>query len=81
MTITIEYCRRLFYEPRAAGLVAVFRRHLPNAAVELIPSRGGRFEVTADGEPIFEKSKLGRHAAPGEIIALLDARFGRDGAH
>jgi len=45
-----------------------------------MPSRGGRFEVTADGEPIFEKSKLGRHAAPGEIIALLDARLGPNGA-
>ena len=45
-----------------------------------MPSRGGRFEVTADGEPIFEKSKLGRHAAPGEIIALLDAQLGRGDA-
>jgi predicted Rdx family selenoprotein len=58
-------------------LAAEIRRHLPDAAVELIPSRGGRFEVMADGEPIFEKSKLGRHAAPGEIVALLDARAAR----
>jgi predicted Rdx family selenoprotein len=39
--------------------------------VELIPSRGGRFEVVRDGVPVFEKSKLGRHARPGEILTLL----------
>ena len=36
------------------------------------PSGGGRFEVTLDGKPIFEKSKLGRHAQPGEILRLID---------
>jgi predicted Rdx family selenoprotein len=39
--------------------------------VELIPSRGGRFEVVRDGQAVFEKSKLGRHAQPGEVVALL----------
>jgi hypothetical protein len=35
------------------------------------PSSGGRFEVMRDGTPIFEKSKTGRHARPGEILELL----------
>jgi selenoprotein W-related protein len=39
--------------------------------VKLVPSRGGRFEVTRDGVPVFEKSKLGRHAEPGEVLRLL----------
>jgi hypothetical protein len=39
--------------------------------VTLIPSRGGRFEVLRDGLPVFEKSKLDRHAKPGEVLALL----------
>jgi hypothetical protein len=39
--------------------------------VKLVPSSGGRFEVSRDGVPIFEKSKLDRHARPGEILALL----------
>jgi hypothetical protein len=30
--------------------------------------------VTRDGTPIFQKSKLGRHAAQGEIVRLLAAR-------
>jgi predicted Rdx family selenoprotein len=40
----------------------------------MMPSGGGRFEVTLDGAPIFEKSKLGRHARPGEILALIKER-------
>jgi len=37
----------------------------------MIPSRGGRFEVNLDGKPVFEKSKLGRHAKPGEIMNTI----------
>lgn len=37
------------------------------------PSGGGRFEVTLDGKPIFEKSKLGRHAQPGEVLRLIES--------
>jgi len=40
----------------------------------MIPSSGGRFEVLRDGQPLFEKSKIGRHARPGEILDLLAAR-------
>ena len=39
--------------------------------MQLIPSGKGRFEVVRDGTPIFEKSKLDRHARPGEILGLL----------
>lgn len=46
------------------------------ASVELLPSSGGRFEVTLDGDLIFSKSGLGRHAKPGEIAALLRERIG-----
>jgi hypothetical protein len=35
------------------------------------PSGGGRFEVSRDGQPVFQKSKLGRHAKSGEIVGLL----------
>ena len=37
----------------------------------MIASGKGRFEVLKDGMPVFEKSKMGRHAAKGEIVALL----------
>ncbi|MDQ3080664.1 MAG: Rdx family protein [Gemmatimonadota bacterium] len=39
----------------------------------LIPSGRGRFEVLRDGAAIFEKSVLGRHARPGEIVSLIEA--------
>jgi predicted Rdx family selenoprotein len=55
-------------------LAAEIRERYPDATIDMIPSRGGRFEVVADGVPVFEKSKLGRHAAAGEIVRLLDAR-------
>ena len=44
---------------------------MPEADVGLIPSSGGRFEVVRDGVPVFEKSRLGRHARPGEVLDLL----------
>jgi predicted Rdx family selenoprotein len=39
----------------------------------MMPSSGGRFEVSVDGTPVFEKSRLRRHAAPGEILDLIRA--------
>jgi hypothetical protein len=40
------------------------------------PSGGGRFEVMLDDAPIFEKSRLGRHAQPGEILGLIQRKLG-----
>ena len=57
-------------------MAAEIRGRFPDADVKLIASRGGRFEIVADGVPIFEKSKLERHARPGEVMKLLEARRG-----
>jgi selT/selW/selH-like putative selenoprotein len=54
-------------------LAAEIEEQFPEAEVELRASSGGRFEVSKDGSPIFQKSKLGRHAEPGEIVRLLRA--------
>jgi len=40
-------------------------------AVTIIPSRGGRFELTVNGHLLFSKLELGRHARPNEIMTLL----------
>jgi selenoprotein W-related protein len=45
--------------------------------VELLPSSKGRFEVTLDDELIFSKASLGRHAKPGEVLALVRGRIGQ----
>lgn len=37
----------------------------------IIPSSGGRYEITVNGELIFSKKQLGRHAEPGEVEALI----------
>jgi len=55
-------------------LAAAIREKFPAAEIELIPSSGGRFEVMHDGKPVFQKSKLGRHAQPGEILHLLTSQ-------
>jgi selenoprotein W-related protein len=36
-----------------------------------VPSSGGVFEVTVDGNLVFSKKALRRHAAPGEIMELI----------
>lgn len=36
----------------------------------MIPASGGRFEVSVDGELIFSKLALERHAEAGEVAAL-----------
>ena len=41
-----------------------------------MPASKGRFEVTLDGELIFSKAALKRHAEPGEIAALVRERIG-----
>ena len=38
---------------------------------QLIESRGGVFEVVADGKLVFSKKELGRFPDEGEVIALM----------
>lgn len=54
---------------------AMGRPH-PIEELQLIPSDGGRFEVTADGELIYSKAATGKHTTPEQIIELLRARLG-----
>jgi len=39
--------------------------------ITLVPSDGGRFEVTVNGQLIFSKLELHRHAEPGELLGLV----------
>jgi selenoprotein W-related protein len=40
-------------------------------AITLIPSDGGRFELTVNDKLLYSKQRTGRHAAPGEIVGLV----------
>jgi selenoprotein W-related protein len=44
--------------------------------IRLVPSSGGRFEVTLDGELVFSKAELDRHAEPGEVSQRIGERIG-----
>ena len=39
--------------------------------IKLIPSDEGRFEVTVNGQLLFSKSQLRRHAEAGEVLGLV----------
>ena len=41
----------------------------------LIPSKGGVFEVTVNGELVYSKKALGRHAEPGEVRAVIERKL------
>ena len=40
-------------------------------SITLVPSDGGRFEITVNKKLVYSKLKTGRHAQPGEIVTLL----------
>jgi selenoprotein W-related protein len=41
------------------------------AAVEVVPGKGGVFDVHVDGELVFTKSMLGRFPEPDDVVPLL----------
>ncbi len=39
--------------------------------ITIIPSDGGRFEVTVNGKLIYSKLQTGRHVNQGELVQLI----------
>ena len=39
--------------------------------ITLVPSDGGKFEVTANGQSVYSKLETKRHAEPGEVLGLM----------
>jgi selenoprotein W-related protein len=48
-------------------------KHYEHVIVELklVPSDGGRFEVTVNGQLLYSKLQTHRHAEPGEVLGLV----------
>jgi selenoprotein W-related protein len=46
------------------------------SSIRIIPSDGGRFEVSVDGKLIYSKLSTGRHAESGEVMALFRKQYG-----
>jgi selenoprotein W-related protein len=44
-------------------------------SLTLIPSEGGRYEVTVNDKLVYSKLQTGRHANPGEVIGLVEKSF------
>ena len=44
--------------------------------ITLVPSDGGKFEVSVNGDLLFSKKKLSRHAEPGEVLGLVSKLVG-----
>ena len=43
---------------------------------KLVPSDGGRFEVTVNGQLLYSKLQTHRHAEPGEVLGLVRTLVG-----
>jgi len=54
-------------------LLTEYESHI--ASWKLIPSRGGAFEVTVNGDLVYSKIKTGRHAEIDEVRKLLQAKL------
>lgn len=47
--------------------------------IRVVPSGGGRFEVTVNGELLYSKLETGRHAEEDEIVQLVGGYLERAG--
>lgn len=45
--------------------------------IVVVTGSGGVFDVEVDGELLFSKKAVGRHAHDGEVLALLRDRLAR----
>ena len=39
--------------------------------IKIVPSEGGRFEVTVNGQLLYSKLETHRHAVAGEVLELV----------
>ena len=52
-------------------MAAEVKEMYPDAEMNLVEASGGLFEVTVDGDLVFSKKDLGRHAEEGEVLRLI----------
>lgn len=53
----------------AADLLKNFEPEIES--ITLLPSEGGRYEITVNGTLLYSKLATHRHAEPGEVVGLL----------
>lgn len=78
LNIKVTYCAPCGYQPRVLDLTQeiIGERELEHyiASWTLIPASHGVFEVEINGDLVFSKKALGRHAEPGEIRSMIAAK-------
>ncbi len=47
------------------------------ASLDIVPGKGGVYEVDVDDVRLFSKKESGRHAAPGEVMTLVREHLAR----
>jgi selenoprotein W-related protein len=40
-------------------------------SIRLVPSDGGRYEISVNDKLVYSKLSTGRHAEPGEVLQLV----------
>jgi selenoprotein W-related protein len=77
-SVEIEFCVPCDFRPQALALARELLDGWAHRLSELrlVPSSGGRFEVSLDGELVFSKVQRDRHPEPGEIARTLEERIG-----
>ena len=41
-------------------------------SITLVPSSGGKYEITVNDQLVYSKLQTGRHAEPGEVLGLVE---------
>ena len=75
MVLKIEYCADWSYEQDAVGLAVKLLEYFKQdiTMLKLVPSEGGRFEVSSDDKLIFSKLETDRFPEYDEIKQALKA--------
>lgn len=78
--ISIEYCVPWNYVSRAVGAAQDLMANYQHVIEELTFIMGvkGAFEVKVDGELVYSKKQLDRHAEEGEVLKLFQEIVGPD---
>jgi selenoprotein W-related protein len=79
LDVKITYCAPCKYTERVVALTSEILNerelefYIGNWTI--VPDKGGKFEVEVNGELVFSKHQLDRHAEPGEIRAAIVAKL------
>lgn len=74
--VIVEFCMQWNYAPKAASFAEDLFNHFYRdiKKLELIPSSGGAFEVTVNGEKIYSKLETGVFPDSEEMIEIIASK-------